>query len=64
MKNTLKGYLIGVLSTILLLGTVRFDKVLAVRLYPEQGGELRFPQMRGGKLYYYCNNHGLFEIKI
>ena len=43
---------------------VRFDRVLTVRLYPEQAGELRFPQMRGGKMYYYCNNHGLFEVKI
>ncbi len=43
---------------------VRFDRVLTVRLYPEQGGELRFPQMRGGKMYYYCNTHGLFELKI
>lgn len=42
---------------------VRFDRVLTVRLYPEQGGELRFPQMRGGKMYYYCNTHGLFELK-
>ena len=41
---------------------VRFDRVLTVKLYPEQDGELRFPQMRGGKLYYYCNNHGLFEF--
>lgn len=43
---------------------VRFDRVLIVKLYPEQGGELRFPQMRGGKMYYYCSNHGLFEVKI
>ncbi len=43
---------------------VRFDRVLTVKLYPEQGGELRFPQMRGGKMYYYCNTHGLFELKI
>ena len=43
---------------------VRFDRVLTVKLYPEQDGELRFPQMRGGKMYYYCNNHGLFEVKI
>ena len=41
---------------------VRFDRVLTVKLYPEQGGELRFPQMRGGKMYYYCNMHGLFEV--
>lgn len=43
---------------------VRFDRVLTVKLYPEQGGELRFPKMRGGKLYYFCSEHGLFEIKI
>ena len=42
---------------------VRFDRVLSVKLYPEQNGELRLPQMRGGKLYYYCNTHGLYEIK-
>lgn len=41
---------------------VRFDRVLTIKLYPEQGGELRFPQMRGGKMYYYCNMHGLFEF--
>ena len=39
---------------------VRFDRVLTVKLYPEQGGEIRIPQMRGGKLYFYCNNHGFF----
>ena len=43
---------------------VRFDRVLTVKLYPEQEGELRFHRMRGGKMYYYCNNHGLFELKI
>ena len=43
---------------------VRFDRVLTVRLYPEQGSELRFPQMHGGKMYYFCNTHGLFEVKI
>lgn len=43
---------------------VRFDRLLTLKLYPEQGSEIRFPQMRGGKLYYYCNKHGLFEMKI
>ncbi len=42
---------------------VRFDRVLTLKLYPEQDGELRFPVMRGGKFYYYCNEHGLFELK-
>lgn len=43
---------------------VRFNRVLTVKLYPEQNGELRFPQMRGGRMHYYCNNHGLFQVKI
>ncbi len=43
---------------------VRFDRVLTLKLYPEQGSELRIPQMRGGNMYYYCNNHGLFRLKI
>lgn len=42
---------------------VRFDRVLTVKLYPEQDAELRIPQMRGGKIYYYCSTHGLFEVK-
>ena len=43
---------------------VRLDRVLTVRLYPEQDATVRFPKMYGGKLYYYCNTHGLFELKI
>ena len=39
------------------------DRVLTIRLYPEQNPAVRFPKMFGGKLYYYCNNHGLFEQK-
>lgn len=35
-------------------------RLLLIRLYPEQGGELRFPQLRGGRLYYYCSSHGLW----
>ena len=42
---------------------VRNERVLTVKLYPEQGSEVRFPQMRGGKIYYYCSEHGLFETK-
>ena len=40
---------------------VGVDRIMLVRLYPEQGGEVRFPQMYGGKLYFGCNKHGLFE---
>ena len=40
---------------------VRYDSVLTIRLYPEQDSAVRFPKMYGGKIYYYCNQHGLFE---
>lgn len=40
---------------------VRFDRILTVRLYPEQDGAVRIPRMYGGKLYSYCNRHGLME---
>lgn len=39
---------------------VSWDRVLLVRLYPEQGGEVRFPRLHGGKLYFSCNQHGLW----
>lgn len=43
---------------------VTMDRVLLVRLYPEQGGEFRIPQIRGGgKLYLCCSRDGLFEMK-
>lgn len=37
-----------------------YDRVLFVKLYPEQSAELRFPKMYGGKLYFYCSQHGLW----
>lgn len=43
---------------------VTFDRVLTIRLYPEQDSAVRFQRMYGGKLYYYCNKHGLFEYEI
>ena len=42
---------------------VRFDRILTVKLYPEQEGAVRFPKMRGGRFYYFCNEHGLFELQ-
>ena len=42
---------------------VGVDRVLTIKLYPEQDSVVRFPKMFGGKLYFYCNNHGLFEYK-
>lgn len=40
---------------------VSFDRALTIRLYPEQACAVRFSKMYGGKIYYYCNRHGLFE---
>lgn len=39
---------------------VTYDRILLVRLYPEQGGEVRFPKLYGGRLYFGCNRHGLW----
>ncbi|WP_432666491.1 helix-turn-helix domain-containing protein [Wukongibacter baidiensis] len=39
---------------------VAYDRVLLVKLYPEQGAELCFPKMYGGKLYCYCSQDGLW----
>ena len=42
---------------------VTTDRVQLVKFYPEGNAETRL-QMRGmGKLYYYCNQHGLFSVK-
>ena len=43
---------------------VTVDRCLLVRLYPEQGSEVRIPQIRGGgTLYLCCSQDGLFEMK-
>ena len=42
---------------------VTSDRVQFVKLYPEGNAETRL-QLRGfGKLYWYCNHHGLFQKK-
>lgn len=43
---------------------VRLDRVLTVKMYPEQNAEVSFPKMYGGKIYFYCSKHGLFEYQI
>lgn len=43
---------------------VTFDRVLTVKLYPEQDSAVRFNRMYGGKIYYYCSKHGLFEYQL
>lgn len=39
---------------------VTCDRVLFMKLYPEQNAEIQFPKMNGGQLFFYCNQHGLF----
>ena len=43
---------------------VRFDRVLTVALDPEQECAVRIPKTYGGKIIYYCSEHGLFEYQI
>ena len=43
---------------------VRFDRVLTIKLYPEQDSAVRFPKMYGGKIYFYCSKHRLFEYQM
>ena len=43
---------------------IGYDRVLLVKLYPEQNAEIRIPRMTGDKLLAYCNKHGLWEQKI
>lgn len=38
------------------------ERVLLVRLYPEQDAAFRIPQLRCGKWYACCSEHGLFEV--
>ena len=42
---------------------VSYDRVLLIKLYPEQNPEVRFPKMRRGTLYAYCTEHGLRKLK-
>lgn len=40
---------------------VTCDKVLLIKLYPEQSAEIRFPGMYGGEFYICSNKHGLIK---
>jgi len=42
---------------------VTYDRFLLVKLYPEQGGEVRFPKMNDGIILFYCTEHGLWSAK-
>lgn len=38
-----------------------YDRVLLIKLYPEQSPSARLPQMHGGELYVCCSKHGLIK---
>ena len=42
---------------------VEMERVLMIRLYPEQDGAVRLPKARSGKLYSGCRN-GLFTQEL
>lgn len=41
-----------------------WDRMLLVKLYPEQEAALRLPRMRSGRLLILCNCHGLLEYRL
>lgn len=41
---------------------VSYDSLELVKLYPEQGGEVRLPKPRRGRLYLGCSKHGLMKV--
>lgn len=43
---------------------VHYDRMILVRLYPEQDAALRLPKINGAKLYTYCTQHGLIQATI
>lgn len=40
------------------------DRVQFVKFYPENNAETRLNFRGGGYLYFYCNKHGLFGVKL
>lgn len=40
------------------------ERVLIIKLYPEQSPAVRFPKMQRGTLYFYCNNDGFWKQDI
>ncbi len=46
------------------LAYVTGDRAQIVRLYPEQNAEARFFIRGAGRIYAYCNRHGLFEARV
>jgi len=49
---------------IMWIALVTDNKVIRVKLYPEQSTETRLPYIKGAELYAYCNKHGLWKTLI
>lgn len=45
------------------IACVQYDRVLLVRLWPEQAAETRLPGAGRADWYFYCTGHGLFHQK-
>lgn len=43
---------------------VSYDRVMLVKLYPEQDAALHMPFIRRGKLLFHCSRHGLMQTEI
>ena len=43
---------------------VTSDRMTLVKLYPEQNPEARLPMRGHGWIYGYCNQHGLFQVRV
>jgi len=46
------------------LAVLTYDRLQMVKLYPEGNAEARFALRGRGMLYYHCNRHGLFSVRI
>ncbi|GAU79084.1 predicted transcriptional regulators [Fusibacter sp. 3D3] len=43
---------------------IGIDRILFIRMYPEQSSEIRLPRMQGGTFYFYCTNHELWRYNL
>lgn len=46
------------------IAAVKDDGLEVKKLYPEGNAEARFKISRTKDLYYYCNRHGLFKVRV
>ena len=46
------------------IAAVKDNGIEIVKLYPEGTAEARFKRSRTGRIYAYCNRHGLFAVKV